>query len=212
VAFSADGKTLIVGGQDNRVRFLSVATGEEVRTIELPEEVRGELLGLQLLAGGKTLVTASRSSRGEGALCLWDVGSGGEVRRLTAGRFLLRCFAASEDGTTLASGEEGGKVRLWDAATGREVSRLRGQPADAVGLAFTADGTGLASVAADGTTRLWDVRTREVVRTWPAQPGLGAAVLFTPDGGTLLSVGTEGSALLWDTARLRPRPEPRGSR
>jgi WD40 repeat protein len=212
VAFSADGKTLIVGGQDNCVRFLSIATGEEVRTIKLPEEVRGELLGLQLLAGGKTLVTASCRPHGEGAFCLWNVENGEEVRRVTAERFPLRSFAASADGKTLATGEEGGMIRLWDATTGRQVGQLRGQPKGAVGLALTADGTGLASVAADGTTRLWDVKTREVVRTWPAQPGLGAAVLFTPDGGTLLSIGTEGSALLWDTARLRPRGDPPGSR
>src|SRR5262249_54274044 len=89
---------------------------------------------------GNTLACAD----GSGRLCLMDLTTGKEIRRLTDGlgpRFYKLAF--SPDGKRLASGGHG-VVRLWDPAAGEEVSKWDDLDGGVTRLSFSADGGRLA--------------------------------------------------------------------
>src|SRR5262249_9046641 len=81
--FSADGKTLVTGGQDKVIRFWDVATGQQQREITgLPKPV-GKLA---LAADGGLLAAAGRTEepcvRYHDVIRIWDVASGKELHQL----------------------------------------------------------------------------------------------------------------------------------
>lgn len=60
---------------------------------------------------------------GGGAIKLWDVGSGKELKSLASDLMeVVSSVAFSPDGKTLASATDNGRIRLWDVASGRELS------------------------------------------------------------------------------------------
>ena len=67
-------------------------------------------------------ILASGDSCG-GAIKLWDVRSGKELKRL-AGNFIevVTSVAFSPDGKTLASGTDTGAIKLWDLDSGKELT------------------------------------------------------------------------------------------
>jgi WD40 repeat protein len=67
-------------------------------------------------------VLASGDSCG-GAIKLWDVRSGKELKQLAGNFFeVVTSVAFSPDGKTLASGTDNGAIRLWDIDSGKELS------------------------------------------------------------------------------------------
>ncbi|MXW83385.1 MAG: hypothetical protein F4246_03790, partial [Rhodothermaceae bacterium] len=70
--------------------------------------------------------TRLASGQGDGAVLLWDVATGNEIRRFVGHTDYVQSVAFSPDGTRLASGARDGAVRLWDVATGDEIRRFEG--------------------------------------------------------------------------------------
>jgi WD40 repeat protein len=63
----------------------------------------------------------------------------------------------SNNGKTLASGCQGGKIKLWEVATGQERAALTGHTGHVLSVSFSGDDKTLASGSQDGTIKLWDV-------------------------------------------------------
>jgi hypothetical protein len=61
----------------------------------------------------------------DGAVVLWDVASGSEVRSIAAHDGAATCVAFSRDGGTLASGGSDKLVKLWNPADGVERRSVR---------------------------------------------------------------------------------------
>jgi RNA polymerase sigma factor (sigma-70 family) len=116
VAFAADSKTLISGGE--QVRFWDVATGKPVRQLTPP---RRSGWYVAPAPDGQTLATW-----GECELLLWELKTG---RRRLLGRGHqgpVNDLAVSPDGRLVATTCFGDVARLWDAATGRELRQFPG--------------------------------------------------------------------------------------
>ena len=109
------------------------------------------------------------SSGWDGALYLWDVQTGKQLKALPDTGALALAVAFSPDGTTLATGHWDGIVRLWDAETGVLLKKLRGfifSPLDSIrSIAFSPDGETLAAGIVDGTAVMWNVKTGKRLRT-----------------------------------------------
>jgi WD40 repeat protein len=150
---------------------------------------------------GKLLASAGT----DGAVRLWDVESGKEVRNLDGHGKPILALAFSPEGTKLASGGSDAMIRLWDVASGAE-ARSWGQPGEVRALAFFPDGQTLASAGADGAVRVWSAADG-VERQALGDLGDLSALDVAPDGRTVAAAGLNGTVCLWDTTARPARPK-----
>jgi RNA polymerase sigma factor (sigma-70 family) len=178
---------------DETVRVWDVDTGNEV--FRLRHRGAFQIVRVAFTPDGAGLLsleaqTADNGSRGSGALCRWDAGTGRHRRRMPLGEPHPRGAAFSPDGRTLAVGgayEGKAALRILDVPSGREGPVLDTQP-DLVPTAFSPDGRLLATQdwgpgripngKSKDAARVWEVATgKEVLRL----VGVGGLV-FSPDG------------------------------
>ncbi|MFE7741757.1 TIR domain-containing protein [Nocardia sp. NPDC057455] len=195
--FSPDGRRVVTGGLDLRLRSLDADSGEPV---EEPQQIPTGTLGVQfkrLSPDGRRAVTSQLG----GPLRLWDVESGqptGQPLNVDLG--LLGDVAVSPDGRRVVTGGQDGTVRLWDAESGRPIGRpMTGHTNAVASVVFSADGRRVVSGSYDRTVRLWDAESGQPIR----QPMTGhttsvESVVFSPDGRRVASGGSDGTARLWD--------------
>ncbi|WP_188989889.1 TIR domain-containing protein [Saccharopolyspora thermophila] len=165
---------------------------------------------------GRTLVTGGRSGGLEGALLLWDVGTGQRIGVLAAGPAgPVRAVAFSPDGRVLASAGhppgtgEPNEVALWDVRTHQRIGTLPVGSDEIYSLAYSRDGKLLAAGRGDGAVLLWDTASRQPVgRPLTGHTGPVGAVAFSPDGNLLASTGDDGTVRLWDVRTHQQTGEP----
>jgi WD40 repeat protein len=171
-AFSADGKTFILGAPIGPyLTFVDAKAWTTRSVVRLKSESldnRGELMTIAAAPDGRHL--AVLFDRGCLALCdvegeekhrLANVESSVEFRRLLlAGgkpKNRAEAIAFSPDGRWLASGGSDAVITIWEVDTGKEVFRLSGHDGPISTLAFHPDGRTLFSFAQDGCGYLWDL-------------------------------------------------------
>jgi len=134
------------------------------------------------------------SGGSDGAVRLWDVATGRELRRLVGHTDPVQSVAFSPDGRLLASSGEDKTVRLWNVNTGRELHNLSGHTDSVRSVVFSPDGQILASGAGDKTVRLWDAHTGQPRMTLPGGPT--DPVLSFSSNDVLQAMGAKGESLL----------------
>jgi RNA polymerase sigma factor (sigma-70 family) len=223
LALSPDGRTMVTAGY-SEVRLWDRTTGR-VRT-DIPAHVpfrdrrhngRDYINSVSFTPDGRSVVT----SRGDGAVRVWDIATGQEVRRLDhpdPGFFTPA--ALSPDGRLLAVGGKT-EIRLWDLTTGRLAQSFGGYKELVTALTFSPDGAYLASVApaaGDGGNihrMLWgSVRVRSVAsgqevfrRDQTAYPSGFSSPVFTPDDRGLAGVDHGAIRVLDFASQQRRGPE-----
>jgi RNA polymerase sigma factor (sigma-70 family) len=152
----------------------------------------------------------------DGAVCLWDPGTGKELLRIedrlfpdSLGLGAVLGLAFAPDGRTLAATRLNGPACLFDLATGKEVRQFGGERHRAAWVVFAPGGKVLAyggsavSGQEDPVIRLADPATGKDLRRLEGHRGGVAAVRFSPGGKLLASVGADKTARLWDVASGR---------
>jgi WD40 repeat protein len=125
LAFSPDGRQLMVGGEDNKVRLLDLKSGKLVR--ELTGHA-GPIWGAAFSKDGKRAVSGAWDQ----SLRLWDLETGKELRAFANVGGNVRCLQVSPDGKLVAAGFAGGgktTLGVWDLETGKTVHACKGTPA-----------------------------------------------------------------------------------
>jgi RNA polymerase sigma factor (sigma-70 family) len=157
MAFSPDGKTLVVGIQKGdgagEVSLWDVATGDRRHTLTQVDFVTA----VACSPDGRRVA----SSGGGDLVRIWDIATGELLVSLPGTKGGSRSVAFSADGRLVAAAGADGKVRLWDAHTGELTETLNGHGAEVHAVAFSPDGTTLASTGQDGTVRLWKSPARQ---------------------------------------------------
>ncbi|HEV3256015.1 MAG TPA: LpqB family beta-propeller domain-containing protein [Gemmataceae bacterium] len=159
VAVAPDGKLVASAGQDDKgVLLWSRETGELVREL-VREKVAFTCLAFspdgQILAAGEGADTISMPAGArapDGAVRLWNVPTGKEIRQLRGKAGRVNALAFSPDGQTLATtGFDDLAIHLWNPQTGTERARLE-RTTDSGASKWLFEGTSALVFAANGRT------------------------------------------------------------
>lgn len=145
VAFSSQGKSLMVTNQTNAVYEFDVASGELLGELQ-----PGHSDQIYAVAVSRDGLMATGSGALDTTIRLWDVATGQTVAVLAGHTTSVWDVAFSPDGALLASTGDDGTVRLWDMA-GRQLIATLQSHSEGYGheVAFSPDGQWLASVGND---------------------------------------------------------------
>jgi WD40 repeat protein len=189
VAISADGKTIITGGND-QARVWNVATGQPLVP---PLRHVGPILSVALDPTGTRAVTGSE----DGIAIEWDLSTGRAIGEPMKHVGVLRVVTFSPDGLSIATVSADNKARVWDArvwdASNATLRQTFDSDSPLTSIDFCLDNHSVVTGTENGTVQLWDMKTGkpadapltvgEGERVRSARVGLdGDVIAVTPTG------------------------------
>ena len=201
VAFSPDGRTALVAGEDHAARLRDVATG---RPIGRPMRHDGLVKSAAFSPDGRTVLTGSF----DGTARLWDALTGEPVGRPLRHEAQVTSVAFSPDGRRVLVGCWDRAAWLWDLASGRRVGPPLRHEAQVWCVAFSPDGSTVVTGGWDNTARLWDAATGAPIGQAMRHGEYVMGVAFSPDGRAVLTGSNDRTARLWDARSGLPVGQP----
>jgi WD40 repeat protein len=217
LAFTPDGKHLVVGGQHELTVWNVASAKLEQRVYTRAERT----YAVQFLPDGKLVVAGGRPGQ-EGDVRVYDLKGGKSktvngvrisdgvhdrnvfVKQLLEADDSVLCLAVSADGKKLASGGCDRMVNIWDLSAGVEkatiLQAVENHADWVLGLAFTPDAKHLLTCSRDKTAKVWDMAARESVLTFPDHQNPVYGVDVKPDGALAVSVGEDNQLRFWHTS------------
>lgn len=221
MAFSPDGKTLVIGS-DNRFMFLDVAA-RKVIAVGRNSGIN-QVVALEFEPDGRRFVAAGNVAASTRAqVVVWDVEARRQLRALRDGGLAARraavstpatpksvlALALSPDGKLLALATEEGMVFVYNARTLQAVAvPFQASPTRIDQLGFSRDSQFLVVVKELGV-QLWDVETRQPIGGMISSPPFTmgtdttneavGAVAFARDGKSLFTAYPYSESVVrWD--------------
>lgn len=210
-AFGPDGKEIVTGGGDGRVRIWNVTTRRAVGppiVSGLRDGVRSvavSLIGMRIVLGGTDGSLVTLQAAGLGAV-------GQPLPGIDPRSSNVRHVMFSPDGSLLAA-LLGTGIHIWEVKTSRPLGVIpirsealpvglvdaSGSPGSELpGLAFSRDGTHMVTGSRDGLIQLWDShQVRRLGSPWKRHQGSVRHLAFGPDGKTIASGGEDGKLVFW---------------
>ena len=189
LAASPDGKLLVTGGEDGKIRLLDAASGQQ---IDVLEGHSATVRGAAFSPDSARLVSAADDR----TVCLWDIGE----RRLTdqdETAAAVKGVTFNADGTQIIAAGADGVIRVWSelSAEPREVT---GHSSAVTSVApFASDANRFVSGGEDGSVRVWELSSgKELMKLDHGGPVTSVAV--RPDAARIASAGANNMARLWN--------------
>jgi WD40 repeat protein len=165
LAFLADNRTLLAGGDDKAVTMYDVAV-----TAAIPAHAGG-VVGFALNPAAPQAITAGADK----TVKLWDLAAGKELKTLATLPDPITGLTVSRDFAAVAV-TAGKTAKAWQVADGKELVSIA-HPAEVVSVGFSGDKTRLVTGAADNLARLWEIATGRLLQTFThAGPVRGVAL------------------------------------
>jgi WD40 repeat protein len=165
LAFSADGRKLLSGGEDEKIILWNI---EDVGTGE-PKVFRGfnrTVFSVAISRDGDTLAAGMEDR----AVRLWDIGNPQPKRTLGGHKDPVRTLLFSGDDRVLASASADPGIIIWDTQTGEQKRILQANSKMAKTIGLSHDGLTMASGNSDETLNVWraDWEWRFIPLSWAA--------------------------------------------
>ena len=195
VAFSPDGRLLVYGSKDNRVRLWDAESGQLLKTFE------GHTQPVTSVAfSADSLMLASGSE--DQTIRLWDVASQTFLRIFEGHADVVKSLAFHPDGKLLASSASGGAIRLWNVNNSKQVGKpFQWQVQNINTVAFSPNGRLLATGSSDLKIRLWKTQSFKMYkpRMKCTKYQHVSSLDFSPNSKILASGFRHGLVCLWNT-------------
>ncbi len=144
------------------------------------------------------------SATSHGAVRLWDVERGEEIRGPETHCFdshlghAVTCLAFSSDSRFALSAAANKVIVLWDIERGRELRRFEGNAEAVCCMSFSPSGK-LALSGGGDSVRLWDVSTGKQLSRLEGNRTHAVGATFSTDGRQLLISHSDKTITLWET-------------
>src|ERR687885_516630 len=193
IVISPDGKTLVSGSADRKIKIWDLSSGREIRTL-LENSLHINYFAIspdwQIIATGGSNNTIK----------IWNLATGREIRTLSGHSSFVNHVAISHDGKKLVSASADSSIKIWDLATGKLLDTLSGHSSFVNYLAISPDGKKLASASADSTIKIWDFSTGKEIRNLTGHTSSVKPLAISPDGKKLVSASADSTIKVWDLA------------
>ena len=188
LALSADGQTLMVGGEDQTIKGVNLQTQD----LEFASRQLDTVRSLSLSNDSTILASASGD-----LIKIWDLQGKTLIRTLKGHQSTIWSVDISPDGSMLASASGDRTIKLWNLHTGELLRTLTGHSAPVFAVNFSPDGRTLASASQDNTVKLWNVQG-QIRQTLTGHTNAVRDVAFDPTGQYLASASWDGTVKLWE--------------
>jgi WD40 repeat protein/serine/threonine protein kinase len=185
LAFSPNGKLLATA--DNQVRIWEIPSGRQVWETPVYTAMSVAFSTDDRIVAGL----------GDGRVARFQIGDAQPHAIGRPHRGAIRCMAAHQPGSIVATASDDGWICLLDHHDFGVRQRLRGHTRDSSEIVFSPDGHWLASASWDGTVRLWRVDRAQSALRIPIAAG-ARPLGITPDQQILMLLDREKKLLLHD--------------
>ena len=191
VAYSPDGKRVISGSSDKKIKMWDAENGREAMTFSGHTD---QVNSVCFSPDGRYILSASNDR----TLKLWDAASGLEIRTFSGHSGFVYSAVFSPDGKYILSASSDSTLKLWNAASGLEIRTLTGHTGSVYSAAFRPDGRRIVSGSSDNTLKVWDAENGNLLGTLSGHTDQVITVCFSPDGKHILSAGSDSTIRQWD--------------
>ncbi len=206
VACSADGRLVLSGDLDGRVKLWDALSGKELREFRGPDGGAahdGEILETALLPGGLGASVAHDGFR------IWRLDTGAELYRFAADDYPTAA-GVSADGRIAVTGHTDGRIVAWDVRSGAVLRALRAEGVYVTAVAVSADGARVLTGTDGGLVSAWNLADGCLLREWNAEFGHVAAVALDSGAARAAVGGYYGAAAVFDLGTGRALRDFRG--
>jgi WD40 repeat protein/serine/threonine protein kinase len=209
VAWSPDGRQLVSGGNDGRVRIWNVRQGTQAVILgDTPSAKRrarsgagSPILAVAWSPDGRRIAAGSTDRM----VWLWSAtdGSPEPILPESEGAIALSALAWSPDSRRLVASNRQ-IIRIWDIADRESLVTLPGSK-DVSGLAWSPDGNWLATGTENAhNVGVWDIAAGKAVAEFREHQWSYIWVAWGPDSRRIASSGWDGQICLWDREADHP--------
>lgn len=191
LSFSNDGKLLIAGAENGKVKILNTETGVlmDSETIH-PAAV----VGVAILPGNELAFSVGKA----GVARIWRIADGTVVREWSNPQKKFTAHAVSRDWRLIALGYENGETHVYSRESGEQVGAPVKQNGAVTALCFSRDNAVLAIASADGTARIWDLDKAKPLDFVVKHGSPITSLDLGPKGILLLTASKDGTAKITD--------------
>lgn len=145
MAFTPDGKLLVIGSVKGVVRVLDVAAWKVTRMIDLDTPIYSIAASEKHIAVGY----------GDGSVGVLNFGDQDSVPEVDGQTGQIEALAFSPGGDLFASGSADGSIKIWESRTLKLVGSLKGNSGGVRSILFSPDGRWVVSRDANGSVNIW---------------------------------------------------------
>lgn len=208
LAFSRDGKLLVIGGGEpglqGELKVLNSENGELLHTLK---GHRDNIYAVAIDAEGQYLASGSYDQ----TILLWELGKPAPVATLTGHNGPVFGLEFQQGGKLLASVSGDRTVKLWSVPSGERLDTLQESTKELYALALAPDGSRVYAAGVDNRIRAWSISpdakegTNKLLISQFAHEAPVLRLAASPDGQFLVSTGEDYTVKVWDAATLTLR-------